>query len=155
MIKPLLKPPKRRKFVLNTLIKQPKEKELLELWQEIIKCRVGYKCEFSNCYKTQPPYKLDAHHIYSKGRFKHLKFDLDNGICLCVKHHQAGWGKESAHGDINFKDKILGKIQGYKAIRTEQQLLLLERKAITPQKLDLNNELLYLKNEIKKYERRN
>jgi len=125
--------------------KKKLEKECLMLWAEIVKLRTGGKCEFPNCGKKEPHYKIDAHHFYSKGRYKHIKFDLDNGIALCCLHHQAGWGKEAAHSDPNFKDKILGRIQGYKAIRTEQEWELLNRKAQTIQKLDIKLELLYLK----------
>ena len=132
--------------------KKKKEKELMEIWQRIVKLRAENKCEFPGCNKPGDFYKLDAHHVFSKGTFRHLKFDLDNGICLCVNHHTAGFGKEAAHSDPSFKDKILGKIQGYKAIRSEQWYLLLERKAWTPQKLDLKMEELYLLNELKKYE---
>ena len=131
-------------------IKKDDEKELLNLWQQIIKKRAGERCEYPGCNKSNG--KLDAHHVFSKGTFKHLKFDPDNGICLCVNHHAAGFGREAAHSDPAFMNKITGLVQGYKAIRTPQWYFLLERKAWTPQKLDIKLEKIYLTQESKKYE---
>ena len=28
-----------------------------------------------------------AHHFYPKGQYQHLRYDLDNGINLCILHH--------------------------------------------------------------------
>ena len=133
----------------RTVNKKKLEKECLNLWQQIIKLRAGNKCEFYRCNKTAEHYKLDAHHIFSKGTHKHLKFDVDNGLCLCILNHT--FGKEAAHTDPNFLNKILGRIDGYKAIRTEQWFTLLERKAWSVAKLDLKLEEIYLKQELKKY----
>lgn len=123
--------------------KKKLEKECMSLWAEIVKLKSKNKCEFFNCCNTE---NLNAHHIFSKGRFGNVKFDIDNGMCLCPSHHTLG--KEAAHKDINFKDKILGKYQGYRPIRDEKWFMLLERKANCPQKIDLNLELLYLKKEL-------
>lgn len=129
--------------------KKAEEKEMLHMWEVLVKTRAGYKCEFPGCGKSADHYKLDAHHVFSKGTFHHLKFDPDNGLSLCVTHHQAGWGKEAAHSDPGFKDKILGKVPGYPPCRDEQWYLLLDRKAQTPQKLDLKLERLYLEQKLK------
>ncbi len=55
------------------------EKYLFDLWQEIIKLRVGYKFEYPNCNKTE---YLKTHYIYSKIN-KSTKFGPDNGMCFC------------------------------------------------------------------------
>lgn len=146
---PPIPKPTKIKSVKNA--KKKEEKELLDLWQQIIKLRAGNRCEYPGCHKSGNQHKLDAHHIFSKGTFKHLKFDIDNGMALCCHHHTAGFGREAAHSDPGFKDKITGKVWGYKACRTEQWYTLLERKAWTPQKLDLRLERLYLEQELKKY----
>lgn len=54
------------------------------MWAQVIKHRAGYKCEY--CGGTKRP---NAHHIYSRGVWS-TRWDLDNGICLCVKHHILG-----------------------------------------------------------------
>lgn len=115
-------------------------KECIDLWQQIVKTRAGYKCEYQGCYQTG---RLNAHHVFAKGAHGSTKYDPDNGLCLCYNHHKGG--KEGAHCDINFKEKILGRYPGYKAIRSEQWFTLLERKAWTPTKVDLKLEKLYLK----------
>lgn len=121
------------------------KKECLKLWAEIVKTRTGYKCEFPGCRRSQKyGHKIDAHHYFSKGAYPHLKYDIDNGIALCVRHHRAGFGKEAAHSDPMFHSKILGLLEGYKAIRTEQWETLLYRKAQSGGKLDLELELIYL-----------
>lgn len=113
-------------------------KQCHELWREIVFRRAGVKCEYQGCHRlaTQP------HHVKTKGHTNHLRYDPDNGIALCYLHHKGS--NDAAHSDIHFKDKILGLYPGYKPIRTVQWLELLDRKAATPQKLDLNMELLYL-----------
>jgi len=121
--------------------KKKLQKECHKLWREIVFLKAGYKCEYYGCNNeaTQP------HHVKTKGHCPHLRYDPDNGIALCYYHHK---GRDGAHSDIHFKDKILGKYPGYKAIRTEQWIELLDRKAGTTQKLDLEMEFLYLKNKL-------
>ena len=52
-----------------------------KLWSRIVKERAGYRCEY--CGSTQ---YLNSHHHYSV-RCAPLKYDLDNGVCLCSSHH--------------------------------------------------------------------
>jgi len=69
-------------------------------WSLIIKMRAGYKCEYCGTtgktnfakIKTKRGCRsnpLNSHHIYSSGLWP-VRWDLDNGICLCVKHHILG-----------------------------------------------------------------
>lgn len=126
------------------------EADCRELWRYLIYIRANFKCEYPGCGFRWT--KLDAHHYYSKGAYPHLRFDLQNGIALCAKHHTAGFSRESAHSDPCFKDKILGKVTGYKAIRTEDwDKILMIRANQGSFKLDLSLEKLYLINELKKY----
>jgi hypothetical protein len=53
----------------------------LEWAQEIYK-KESYKCQ--RCGKRG---KLNAHHILSKARVPHLKYNPNNGICLCEECH--------------------------------------------------------------------
>jgi hypothetical protein len=126
--------------------KKRMEKECLRLWQEIVKARANYRCEFPGCRKDSC---LNAHHVFSKGTHKQVKVDPDNGICLCSLHHALG--KESAHKDPFFYEKILGEKEGYEAIRSRRWLNNLERKAWSFYKVDWNLEYIYLQQEYKKY----
>lgn len=57
------------------------EKKLDKVWSELVKIKAGNKCEV--CGKTK---SLNSHHIYSRSK-KSIRWDLDNGVCLCVGHH--------------------------------------------------------------------
>jgi len=50
-------------------------------WALKIKERDGFKCIV--CGSTQ---YLNSHHLFPRER-KDTKYDLLNGVCLCVKHH--------------------------------------------------------------------
>jgi len=66
-------------------------KKLDIAWSLAVKKRAGYKCEV--CGKTDT---LNSHHIV--GRRNHtVRWELDNGVCLCVSHHK--FGLQSAHED--------------------------------------------------------
>lgn len=129
--------------------KKKLEKECLELWSELVKARANYKCEYFRCRKNIRNSKLNSHHYFTKGAYPHLKYEPANGLCFCPTHHTLG--KESAHGDPNFKEKILGRYKGYSAIRTEKWHTLLEYKAQTTSPLDLKLIRLFLIQELRKY----
>ncbi len=57
------------------------EKRLDLAWARAVKNRAGFKCEYCGKMST-----LNAHHIYSRAK-KSVRWDVDNGICLCVAHH--------------------------------------------------------------------
>lgn len=50
------------------------------LWPKKVRELAG-KCEYCGSKEN-----LCAHHIYSRSN-KNLRWDIDNGICLCQKHH--------------------------------------------------------------------
>lgn len=128
------------------------EEECRELWRFIIYLKANFKCEYPGCkFRWE---KLDAHHYFSKGAYPHLRFDLQNGICLCSRHHTAGFCRESAHSDPHFREKILGLFPGFEkiGIRTEDwENILTIRASQSSNKLDLNLERLYLIQELRKY----
>ena len=74
------------------------DKELLSLWSEAVKIRANYKCEYCGNLKS-----LNSHHIFSR-RHRAIRWDIDNGICLCAKHHTLG--NFSAHQSPHFIDWI-------------------------------------------------
>jgi hypothetical protein len=54
-------------------------KKLDDLWSQIVKS--DGKCEVCGRKDT-----LNSHHIFSRSNMS-VRWDLDNGICLCVAHH--------------------------------------------------------------------
>ena len=129
------------KFKIDSLIKRPTDKELLGLWQQIVKLRAKGVCEYPNCGKKE---YLNAHHIYSRSH-KSTRYEPDNGMCLCSGHHSLT--RNSAHKDPEFKDIIIKA-----GVRTVDFYTTLRFRAFQPAKLDLNAVKLYLKQELKKYE---
>ena len=71
----------------NKLIK----KKLDKLWSELIKKRAKEMCEM--CGKST---MLNSHHIISRSNLN-LRWDLHNGVCLCVSCHSLS--NHSAHKD--------------------------------------------------------
>ncbi len=59
-------------------------------WAKLIKLRSGGKCEY--CGKDSG---LNAHHIFSRSNYS-TRWDVNNGISLCVSHHTFSSGF-SAH----------------------------------------------------------
>lgn len=81
------------KGMLKRKKKSNQAKDLDALWSKLVKVRAGYKCEY--CYRTSDEITLNSHHIYTR-ESKSTRWDLDNGICLCVSHHNFD-NKISAH----------------------------------------------------------
>lgn len=59
---------------------------LMRLWGQAVRVRDGNACQ--RCGRRSPPWKLDAAHILSRGSAPKLKYDLDNGLLLCVLCHR-------------------------------------------------------------------
>ncbi len=53
-------------------------------WRESIFEKDGYACVV--CEKSKP--RIHAHHIFGWAKFPELRYDIDNGMTMCVKHHQ-------------------------------------------------------------------
>jgi len=66
-------------------VKLIKEQTILDLWSKAVKIKYSYKCAY--CKRSDKEARLNSHHIFSR-RHKATKYDLDNGICLCVDHHK-------------------------------------------------------------------
>lgn len=63
---------------------------LLKDWSITVRSRDGNKCVVCGAAKY-----VQAHHLLPKERYPELKYELLNGVSLCVKHHK--FGKFSAH----------------------------------------------------------
>jgi len=68
-------------------------KKLDSTWSELVKKRAGYKCEVCGIGESG---HLNSHHIVGR-RNRMVRWDVRDGVCLCVKHHR--FGIESAHED--------------------------------------------------------
>ena len=73
------------------------EKELDDLWREIIYLKYDYTCEM--CGKKMTPEECHAHHIIPRGNFN-VRWDLGNGSLLCNYNHN---GAENAPHHDNVK----------------------------------------------------
>lgn len=51
-------------------------------WRDLVYYRDAYKCQI--CGSKE---KINAHHIFEASFFPDKRFDVDNGIVLCKKHH--------------------------------------------------------------------
>ena len=77
--------------------------KLDEAWSLLVKLKAGMMCEY--CGKTT---YLNSHHIYSRSK-RSTRWDVSNGICLCVGHHTFN-SKFSAHKTpLEFMDWLLNK----------------------------------------------
>ena len=84
------------------------EKVALNLWRLGVRARAGYKCEVPDCGKTK---LVNAHHIESYITNRWLRYDPENGICLCLTHHKFGW--LSAHKSFCFMFNLLKAVRDY------------------------------------------
>lgn len=73
--------PKKIKLAIEQPTRAEMDRRLIALWQEIIKRRAKYFCEY--CRRTN---RLQAHHIFSKTNVG-TRWDPSNGVCLCSGHH--------------------------------------------------------------------
>ena len=70
-------------------LKKPKQEGLDDLWSKAVKALAGNKCEY--CGKVTG---LNSHHVFSRSNNR-VRWDTDNGVCVCVLHHV--FGLFSAH----------------------------------------------------------
>lgn len=86
----------------NLLPALKKEKRLSEegrrcaeykAWRKAVYDRDGYICQMCGSRGV----KLNAHHIFPYAYFPEKRYDINNGITLCVPCHQR-WHKENKHG---------------------------------------------------------
>ena len=75
----------------ESLSKTKLGKKLDDAWSLAVKIKAGYRCEVCGKRST-----LNSHHIVGR-RNRTTRWDLKNGVCVCVKHHK--FGIESFHED--------------------------------------------------------
>ena len=57
------------------------DKQLDNAWSLFVKLKAGMKCEYCGSMKS-----LNSHHLNSRAK-RTVRWDVNNGICLCVNHH--------------------------------------------------------------------
>ena len=70
-------------------------KKLDKLWSEAVKMKANNRCEY--CHKNN--IFLNSCYIIGR-RYRTLRWDLKNGMCLCYIHHQAYDHHLPQHDDI-------------------------------------------------------
>ena len=110
-----------------------KTQKLDEIWSKIIKLEAKEKCEY--CGSTS---RLNSHHIFSRSNYS-VRWSIENGVCLCVKHHL--FGVMSAHkAPIEFIEWLREKRgdKWYEDLRMKAKVI---TKLTKPAKLEIYEEL--------------
>lgn len=81
------KRPLRRTRLRAKSSRQRELDSLHKLWREVLIARDGRKCRAEGMGSIKCGGGLQAHHIYNKGPWPALRFDLENGILACASHH--------------------------------------------------------------------
>lgn len=74
-------------------------------WRQAVRARDKGICQWPNCNSAK---KIHAHHIMPWGRFPSLRYDINNGICLCKNHHDLIKNNEESYIGL-FSNIILKK----------------------------------------------
>jgi hypothetical protein len=96
-----------RSGVLKPVEKQARAKFEAINWANLVKRRDGSKCQLADDTCSE---QLDAHHILPWREHPALRFDLNNGITLCSRHHPHG-GKEEQRLSPVFQRMVQNKLQ--------------------------------------------
>jgi 5-methylcytosine-specific restriction endonuclease McrA len=132
----LFRPVGRKRKDWKLMPTKGKNTSLDNLWRDCIRERAGGACEY--CGKTT---SLNSHHIFSRSNYN-VRWDLSNGICLCVGHHI--FGNFSAHKSPLEFCEWLKEVRGndwYEALRiaAKQKVDLAQLK--DNKKVELRNKL--------------
>ena len=79
-------------------MKKSEERKNDNLWSAKVKELAGNKCEVCGAEG-----RLNSHHVYGR-RMRVLRWDVRNGVCLCVAHHY-----EAHHKPLKFDMFIVKK----------------------------------------------
>ena len=81
--------------------KKTLKNKLDKLWREAVLLKAGSSCAI--CGKNDG--RLNAHHLIRRSRGKRFRWNIENGVCLCVNDHTMS--ADSAHaGGLAFADKF-------------------------------------------------
>lgn len=74
----------------------------LKLWKQVVKVRAGNNCEICGDSK-----RLNAHHIEDYKLCFALRYDPQNGVASCPKHHK--FGQDAFHKSFIFTYEFMIK----------------------------------------------
>jgi hypothetical protein len=77
--------------------------KLDKAWSKLVKIRAGMKCEY--CGKTS---YLNSHHIFSRSK-RSTRWNVLNGVCLCVGHHTFSSTFSAHKTPLEFVDWLVNK----------------------------------------------
>lgn len=141
------KQPLRRRSRLRQKSDRQRELESLHaLWRKVLLLRDGEVCRAEGMGNIKCGGGLQAHHIYNKGTWPALRFDLENGIIACRNHH--GYWIETAPAN-EVGPWLFVKVGGARLDRL--RLKAQASKGARPKRVDLAMVRLFLKGEIAKY----
>lgn len=63
-------------------------------WRTAVRKRDNGICKWPNCNSKK---KIHAHHIMRWSDYPSLRYDINNGICLCKIHHDMIKNNEEAY----------------------------------------------------------
>jgi len=72
-------------------------------WSLLVKLKAGMKCEY--CGKTT---YLNSHHIFSRSK-RSTRWNVNNGVCLCVGHHTFSSTFSAHKTPLEFVDWLTNK----------------------------------------------
>ena len=76
-------------------------------WRKDVYNRDKHMCRYPGCTCKK---RVQAHHILPWSEYPALRYNIQNGITLCRKHHDLIWGREKDFIKI-FHDILLRKIK--------------------------------------------
>ena len=76
--------------------------EAYAYWRKKVRARDKSRCQMPNCGTRK---SIQVHHIRKWASASSLRYDVDNGICLCRKCHKEVTGKEE-HYEKLFYDIV-------------------------------------------------
>ncbi len=76
-------------------------------WRKDVAVRDNRTCQYPGCCSKK---SLQIHHILSWSKYPALRFNVQNGITLCKKHHDMIWGREDDFIKI-FHNILLRKLK--------------------------------------------
>ena len=110
------------------------DKALDEAWSEAVKVAAGHACEY--CGKEK---NLNSHHVYSRSKAS-TRWDIENGVCLCVTHHVFGSTFSAHKTPTEFTDWVKEKRgeEWYEALKRRANTM---KKFMRTDKMELLDEL--------------
>lgn len=80
----------------KTIMAEDRRNDEYWTWRRAVVLRDGHKCQWPQCRRR----KIQVHHIVPWAYSIALRYDVGNGISLCIPHHNGIKNKESAYAEM-------------------------------------------------------